>query len=92
MAKSFLEKRDEPWCRISNIVNVRSDTFSVYGTVQFGMVTKVGAVNTFQVMRSRRFWALIDRSPVLAYSPKGGVPPDPSMFGRPRVMTFQWLN
>ena len=94
MAKySWLEKRDEPWSRISNIVNVRSDTFSVYGTIQFGMVMKNSSgINFYNVMRSRRFWALIDRSPVLAYAPKSGVPPDPSMFGRPRVMTFQWLN
>jgi len=81
-ARSPLEKRDEAFNRISNIASVRSDTYSIYGTVQYGTIGS----NKFNVLRSRRFWALVDRSPSLAY------PPTTSNFIHPRILNFQWMN
>ena len=88
-----IEVRDEPFARISNIATVRSDTFSVYGTVQ--IVDPTTAVNSnlpdSGIVRSRRFWALVDRSPALSYPP----PTDPKLPGsfiRPRVLNFQWMD
>ncbi|HUU91060.1 MAG TPA: hypothetical protein VM238_07605 [Phycisphaerae bacterium] len=90
--KGELEKRDIAFTRISNIATVRSDTFSIYGTVQVvdpaskesGNIpdtdTKTG------VVRSRRFWALVDRSPALAFWPED------SNYIRPRILNFQWLD
>jgi hypothetical protein len=92
-AKGPLETRDEGYVRISNIASVRGDTFSIYGTVQYGTVNRVSATTaTYSVLRSRRFWALMDRSPSLAYYPAGGVGSDPSSFIHPRILNFQWLN
>jgi hypothetical protein len=82
-ARGPLEQRDEAFNRISNIASVRSDTYSIYGTVQYGTIEKS---KTFKVLRSRRFWALVDRSPSLAYSPLT------SNFAHPRILNFQWLN
>jgi hypothetical protein len=80
-----LEERDIYYTRISNIATTRSDTFSIYGTVQLVLpptATGGGVV----VMRTRHFWAMVDRSPSLAYSPSD------KQFIHPRVMNFQWLN
>lgn len=52
-AKGYLEKRDWVFNRVSNIVTVRSDTFSVYGTAQ--LFTVEGS--TVNLAASRRFWA-----------------------------------
>jgi hypothetical protein len=79
--KGYLEKRDWVFNRISNIATIRSDTFSVYGTVQL-----VISGTTATVARTRRFWALLDRSVALAYAP--GNP----NFMHPRLMNFQWLD
>jgi hypothetical protein len=87
--RNLLEGRDAPFTRVSNILTVRSDTFTVYATVQYGMVKG----STFTPLRSRRFWAVIDRSPCLARPPlPAGTPPNPSPFIRPRILNFQWLN
>jgi hypothetical protein len=91
-AKGPIETRDEGFCRISNIATIRSDTFSVYGTVQFGTLSKVGAANTYNVVRSRRFWALVDRSPSLAFMPATTLPGSSPQFIPPRILNFQWLN
>lgn len=85
-----LEQRDLPFTLISNIATVRSDTFSVYGTVQIvDPAAKDGAGNIpdSAVIRSRRFWALVDRSPSLAYPPT-----DKANFIYPRILNFQWLD
>ena len=91
-----LEKRDYPYTLISNIATVRSDTFSIYGTVQFLIPpsytsTATAAAGTaslaeIKIVRTRRFWALVDRSPVF------NAKPGSSSFIRPRVMNFQWLD
>jgi hypothetical protein len=91
-AKGPIETRDEGFCRISNIATIRSDSFSVYGTVQFGTLSKAGATNTYNVVRSRRFWALVDRSPSLANQPATTLPGSSPQFIPPRILNFQWLN
>jgi len=93
-AKGYVEAWDLPYTRLSNILDVRSDTFSVYGTVQYGHVEGSSNSFKFQLVRSRRFWALVDRSPALAYKP--GQDPNSrtstSNFVRPRVLNFQWMD
>ena len=83
-----IEARDLPFTLISNIATVRSDTFSVYGTVQ--VIDPTTAVNgelpDSGILRTRRFWALVDRSPSLAY------PPGDANFIPPRILNFQWLD
>jgi hypothetical protein len=86
--------RREAFARISNIVTVRSDTFSIYGTVQYVDVAsfrrKTNPAPTSlapYVKRTRRFWALVDRSPTAAYSPG-----DLAHFIHPRVVNFQWMD
>ena len=66
-----LELEDEAFVRLSSLATVRSDTFSIYGTVQYITLSK-GSTGTISsnVVRSRRFWALVDRSPTAAYMPK----------------------
>ena len=83
-----VEQRDAAFTLISNIVTVRSDTFSVYGTVQIVNPTTAvnGVVPDSGIIRSRRFWALVDRSPSLAY------PPGNANYIRPRILNFQWLD
>ncbi|HUS45588.1 MAG TPA: hypothetical protein VM219_06100 [Phycisphaerae bacterium] len=86
-----LEQRDEVFTRLSNLVTVRSDVFSIYGTVQIIDLAKVPsggivAQDDPAVVRSRRFWALVDRSPSLAY------PPGDEKFIHPRIMNFQWME
>ena len=83
-----LKYRDEPFALISNIATVRSDTFSVYGTVQIVDPTTQsdGVIPDTGIVRSRRFWALVDRSPSLAY------PPGSANYIRPRILNFQWLD
>lgn len=86
-AKGYLEKRDWVFNRVSNIVTVRSDTFSVYGTAQ--LFTVEGS--TVNLAASRRFWALLDRSVSLAYPPtRAGA--DNVDFMHPRILNFQWLD
>jgi hypothetical protein len=85
-AKGPVEQRDEGWCRVSNIAAIRSDTYSIYGTVQYGMIA--GSPKQFNIVRSRRFWALVDRSPSLAFPPTAAA----NVFLRPRILNFQWLN
>ena len=101
-----IEQRDYHWTRMSNIVTVRSDTFSIYGTVQFvdpviyAMAGTDPTKRNQAVKRSRRFWALVDRSPALAFTPFGEAenpaPPGfgiaPNLFLHPRVVNFQWLD
>ena len=79
-AKGPLEKRDLPFTRISNIATVRSDVYSIYGTVRM-----IRADNK-DVIQSRRFWALVDRSPSLAYAP------NKNNFIHPRLLNFQWME
>jgi hypothetical protein len=88
-----LEKRDYPYTLISNIATVRSDTFSIYGTVQYLQLLKgynqaaaTRSLADIKIVRTRRFWALVDRSPALSFRP------DLTNFVRPRVMNFQWLD
>jgi hypothetical protein len=82
--------RREAFARISNIVTIRSDTFSIYGTVQYvdaaGFKRKNATSLAPFVKRTRRFWALVDRSPTAAYSPSD------LHFIQPRVMNFQWMD
>ncbi|MBE3071016.1 MAG: pilus assembly PilX N-terminal domain-containing protein [Planctomycetes bacterium] len=91
-ARGDLENRDLMYTRISNIATVRSDTFSVYGTVQYIDTTLMFNAGSSKpdreraVRATRRFWALIDRSPSLAYYPVS------NDFIRPRVLNFQWLE
>ncbi len=70
-APQGIEKDDEGFCRISSLATVRSDTFSVYGTVQYITLVRPasGTTVTANVVRSRRFWALLDRSVTAAYIP-----------------------
>jgi len=94
-ARGWVENRDLAYSRISNIATVRSDTFSIYGTVQYiDAVTMKDARSTADrdqaVRRSRRFWALVDRSPCLSYYP--GQRGSGSDFIRPRVLNFQWID
>jgi len=89
--KGAIERRDLPYTLISNVATVRSDTFSIYGTIEYGHVQGRPPTNTsFKTMRRRRFWALVDRSPCLAYypGPRGHNP----KFIRPRILNFQWLD
>jgi len=89
-ARGEVERRDLPYTLISNVATVRSDTFSIYGTIEYGLLNRPSGVVKFKVMRRRRFWALVDRSPCLAYSPgPGGRNPN---FIRPRILNFQWLD
>jgi hypothetical protein len=83
-AKSDLEKRDLAFTRISNIASIRSDTFSIYGTVQY--ITPPRGTAPIRVVKSRRFWALVDRSPTAAY------PPTSTNFIHPRILNFQWMD
>ncbi len=83
-AKGWIEKRDLAFTRISNVASVRSDTFSIYGTVQYIIPPRGGA--QMRVIKSRRFWALVDRSPTAAYLPTS------ADFIHPRVLNFQWLD
>ena len=90
-ARGPLEQRDEAFNRISNIASVRSDTYSIYGTVQYLDVARMRAAGrttaTAQdILRQRRFWALVDRSPSLAYLPTYNT------FIHPRILNFQWMN
>jgi len=86
-AKGALEKRDLVFTRLSNIATTRSDTFSIYGTVQLVDVRLVTANNLLpRIIQSRRFWAIVDRSPCLAY------PPGTYRGTTPRVLNFQWLD
>jgi hypothetical protein len=92
---SLDDMRREAFARISNIVTIRSDTFSIYGTVQYvdaaGFARKRVLTPTTPlapyVKRTRRFWALVDRSPTAAYSPA-----ETTKFMHPRVMNFQWMD
>ena len=78
-----VESGDLAFTRISNFVSVRSDTYSVYGTVQFIDPRP----NPVRVVKTRRFWALLDRSPSAAYPPTNAI-----LFLQPRIMNFQWLD
>lgn len=84
-AKGTLEKRDLVWTRLSNILTVRSDTFSIYGTVQYIEPPRPPGTTT-RLLRSRRFWALVDRSPSLVYAPTD------TKFLHPRILNFQWMD
>ncbi len=84
-AKGDVEKDDIVFTRLSNITTTRSDVFSVYGTIQFIDLANSSGSDV-RVLRGRRFWALIDRSPALAYAPTE----DKGL--HPRVMNFQWLD
>ena len=86
-----LEKRDFWYTRISNIATTRSDTFSIYGTVQYVIPgsreeAATDDLNKIKIVRTRRFWALVDRSPALTYAPTD------TKFIHPRVMNFQWMD
>jgi hypothetical protein len=90
LADSGVERRDAAFTLISNIATVRSDTFSVYGTVQIvDPPPRTATVNIpdSAIVRSRRFWALVDRSPSLAYPPT-----NKTNFIYPRILNFQWLD
>ena len=88
-----IETRDYWYTRISNIATVRSDTFSIYGTVQFvypvgrDLTSGQNDLTKMKIGRTRRFWALVDRSPSLCFSPSS-----PTTFIHPRVMNFQWID
>ena len=90
--RSLLEQRDEAFNRISNIASIRSDTYSIYGTVQYIDPVKMKAAGSdvtkqkLAIIRTRRFWALADRSPSLAYQPSS------NFFIHPRIMNFQWMK
>jgi hypothetical protein len=90
-----VEVRDENFAKISNFCTIRSDTFSIYGTVQYidaYQMRKLQEANSTgdkvrqTVRRSRRFWALVDRSPTCAFAPTD------HQFIHPRIMNFQWLD
>jgi hypothetical protein len=83
-----LEKRDLWFTRISNIATVRSDTFSIYGTVQFVEPPRTTAGPPVRIIKTRRFWALVDRSPSLAFSPVASN----NRFLHPRIVNFQWMD
>jgi hypothetical protein len=90
-----MEREDEAFVRLSSIATVRSDTFSIYGTVQFITLTKAGTgIGTPTIVRSRRFWALVDRSPTAAYAPPIAISAAYTnpLFIHPRILNFQWLN
>ena len=95
-AADTIEKRDEAYSKISNLCTIRSDTYSIYGTVQYIDPVQMAKLQTGNngdvvrraVRRSRRFWALVDRSPSAAYAPK----PDSVNFSHPRILNFQWLD
>jgi len=94
-AKGWIERRDLMFTRISNIATIRSDTYSIYGTVQYVDPQALRDANTVEermaaVRHSRRFWALVDRSPVLCASP--GQYGSVEEFYRPRVLNFQWMD
>ncbi len=89
-----IEVRDDPFTRISNIATIRSDVFSIYGTVQVVNPARKDSAGNIPctdtdtgVVRSRRFWALVDRSPALAFPPT-----DQTRFIQPRILNFQWLD
>jgi hypothetical protein len=84
-ARGALELRDLVFTRLSNIATCRSDTFSIYGTVQF-INPNIAPSGRPRVLKTRRFWALVDRSPSLAFvaSCQYGI--------HPRVLNFQWLD
>ncbi|MCX5647816.1 MAG: hypothetical protein NTX40_01790 [Planctomycetota bacterium] len=91
-ANASVEQRDAAFTLISNIATVRSDTFSVYGTVQIVDPSRAQKTNNTidkpeDIIRTRRFWALVDRSPSLAYPPT-----DKTNFIYPRILNFQWLD
>ena len=89
-ANASIEQRDSAFTLISNIATVRSDTFSVYGTVQIVNPpprTAAVVIPDSAIIRTRRFWALVDRSPSLAYPPT-----DKTNFIYPRILNFQWLD
>jgi hypothetical protein len=94
-AKGPVERRDLAYTLLSNIATVRSDTFSVYGTVQYIDVQSMYeagrdvARRRAAVRHSRRFWALVDRSPCAAHNPQSVGTGD---FIRPRVLNFQWMD
>ncbi|MCX5672231.1 MAG: pilus assembly PilX N-terminal domain-containing protein [Planctomycetota bacterium] len=89
------EKRREAFARISNLVTVRSDTYSIYGTVQYVDASSALRKNATSlapyVKRTRRFWALVDRSPTAAFSPADVVTTSPK-FIHPRILNFQWMD
>jgi len=87
-AFGFLEKRDLGFTRISNIATVRSDTFSIYGTVQYVEPPQPTAGPPARIIKTRRFWALVDRSPSVAYSPAASS----NRFLHPRIVNFQWMD
>ena len=58
------------------------DNGSTDGTVQLLDISS----GSPDIIRSRRFWALLDRSPCLAY------PPTSFRGTSPRVLNFQWLD
>jgi len=97
-ARGNVEISDLPYTLISNIATVRSDTYSIYGTVQYIDVQAMhdaGAdvdARKAAVRRSRRFWALVDRSPCAAHRPISVSVVLDSGFIRPRVLNFQWLD
>ncbi len=93
-AKGLVEREDLVYTRLSNLVTVRSDTFSIYGTVQFKELGRE------QPLRSRRFWALVDRSASSAYQlwkaeGEANVYGNRNLsdeFHHPRILNFQWLD
>jgi len=95
-----LEQRDERFNKISNLCTVRSDTYSIYGTVQYidpVQMAKLqgsnGDVTRRALRRSRRFWALVDRSPSAAYPPRNDAAAQVDRgFIHPRILNFQWLD
>jgi len=97
--KGPLERLDLPYTLISNIATVRSDTYSIYGTVQYiDLQAMHDASQPYDaeacraaVRRSRRFWALVDRSPCLCHKPTS-ISSVSSGFIRPRVLNFQWMD
>jgi len=99
-ADGWVEQQDLPYTLLSNIVTVRSDTFSIYGTVQYidtQAMHEASKNNDIEgckaaVRRSRRFWALVDRSPCLCQNPTPAGSMVVSDFIRPRILNFQWLD
>jgi hypothetical protein len=88
------EKRDFWDTRISNIATTRSDTFSIYGTVQYVIppgwnqiaTTSLTGDGSMKIVRTRRFWALVDRSTCFSSAPTS------TNFVRPRIINFQWMD
>ena len=83
-----LEKRDLGFTRLSNIATVRSDTFSIYGTVQYVEPPKTAGATPARIIKTRRFWALVDRSPSVAFSPVASS----NKFLHPRIVNLQWMD